>query len=179
MKNFIHGKLIYGHSLQALVLYAADWQLKVTTTWHWSFYSAVSCLRPNSDQRQTSPVMITAQYKPFVYYKLNTKHIPNSEYPFSHALIGYSSSLGYPLDIYWFLCTTQVINFQLNFDQIKFFFVVADYSLVWYTNITEMLVDITVDTNCIYLTTSRLCKYLSLFTSSLTADRSQTSPFNL
>ena len=37
-------ELIYGHSLQALVLYAADWQLKVTIAWHWSFYSAVSCL---------------------------------------------------------------------------------------------------------------------------------------
>ena len=44
MKNFIHGKLIYGHSLQAVVLYAADWQPKVTIAWHWSFYSAVSCL---------------------------------------------------------------------------------------------------------------------------------------
>ena len=164
MKNFIHGKLIYGHSLQALVLYAADWQLKVTTTWHWSFYSAVSCLRPNSDQRQTSPVMITAQYKPFVYYKLNTKHIPNSEYPFSHALIGYSC-LAYPLDIYWFLCTSNQLPAEFWPDKILFC-------------CTEMLVDITVDTNCIYLTTSRLCKYLSL-TSSLTADRSQTSPFNL
>ena len=44
MKNFIHGKLIYGHSLRALVLYAADWQLKVTIAWHWSFYSVVLCL---------------------------------------------------------------------------------------------------------------------------------------
>ena len=47
-----------------------------------------------------------------------------SEYPFSHALIGYPIS-GYPLDIYWFAkhngCM-QAITFHLSFLQIKFLF---------------------------------------------------------
>ena len=51
VKNFIHGKLIYGHSLWALVSYSADWHLKVTIAWHWSFYSAVSYLSRKPDKR--------------------------------------------------------------------------------------------------------------------------------
>ena len=44
MKNLIQGKLIYGHSLQALVLYAADSQMSNTLTWSAAFFRKISCL---------------------------------------------------------------------------------------------------------------------------------------
>ena len=52
-----------------------------------------------------------------------------SEYPFSHALIGYSSS-GYPV-IFTGL-QNKMAPFSAEFWPIKLIFFVTSYSLVWY-----------------------------------------------
>ena len=61
--------------------------------------------------------------KSFVIYPISIYKI--SEYPFSRALIGYSSS-GYSLDIHWFAKhkerALESPPFQSNFEQIKFIF---------------------------------------------------------